>query len=102
VLSYQFEVSGSPDLAVGRGTPGTGTLFINEEQVGFTKLPYTVPFLVSIDEGLTCGMDTGSPVADSYQAPFPFTGTLHRVAIDVSGERIQDHEAEIRAALARQ
>jgi len=102
VLSYQFEPSGTPDLTVGKGAPGTGTLFINEEPVGSTELPYTVPFLVSIDEGLTCGIDTGSPVADLYQAPFPFTGTLHRVAIDVSGERVQDHETEIRAALARQ
>jgi arylsulfatase len=102
VLSYQFEPSAPPDLANGKGAPGTGTLFINDKPVGSMELPYTMPITISIDEGLNCGKDTGSPVADTYQAPFPFTGTLHRVAIDVSGERIQDHEAEIRLALARQ
>jgi arylsulfatase A-like enzyme len=102
VLSYQFEVTGPPDLRVGRGTPGKGTLFINEEPVGSIKLPYTMPITISIDEGLTCGQDTGSPTSDLYVAPFAFNGTLHRVIIDVTGERIQDHEAEIRIALARQ
>ena len=28
------------------------------------------------------GYDHGSPVSDRYRAPFPFTGTLHRVDID--------------------
>jgi len=102
VLSYQFEPSAPPDLANGKGTPGTGTLFINDKPVGSIELPVTMPITISIDEGLTCGKDPGSPVADTYQAPFPFTGTLHRVAVDVTGERIQDHEAEIRLALARQ
>ncbi len=102
LLSYQFEVTGPPDLANGKGTPGTGTLFINEKPVGSMKLPCTMPITISIDERLTCGKDSGSPVADIYEAPFLFTGTLQRVAVDVSGERIQDHEAEIRLALARQ
>ncbi len=77
-------------------------MFINEKPVGSMKLPYTMPITISIDERLTCGKDPGSPVADTYEAPFPFTGTLQRVVVDVSGERIQDHEAEIRLALARQ
>jgi arylsulfatase len=102
VLSYQFEVTGPPDLRVGKGTPGTGTLFINEQPVGSMELPYTMPITISIDEGLTCGQDTGSPASDLYTAPFPFTGKLHRVVVDVTGERLQDHEAEIRIALARQ
>jgi hypothetical protein len=34
--------------------------------------------------------------------PYAFSGTIHRVVYDVSGERIVDHEAEIRRALARQ
>ena len=102
MLSYQFELTGPPDLRVGRGTPGRGTLFINEAPVGSMELPYTMPITISIDEGLTCGQDTGSPTSDLYVAPFAFTGDLHRVMVDVTGERIQDHEAEIRIALARQ
>jgi hypothetical protein len=33
---------------------------------------------------------------------FTFTGTLHSVALDVSGELIRDPEAELRLHLARQ
>jgi hypothetical protein len=33
---------------------------------------------------------------------FPFTGTIHTVTIDVSGELVHDTEAEMRVAMARQ
>jgi len=102
VLSYEFEVAGPPDIPNGKGTAGVGKLYINEKQVGQMELPYTMPITISIDEGLSCGEDPGSPTTPLYQPPFAFTGTLHRVAVDVSGERIEDHEAEIRLALARQ
>ena len=37
-----------------------------------------------------------------YQAPFPFSGTLHTVTVDLSGDLISDSEAEMRVAMARQ
>ena len=37
-----------------------------------------------------------------YRSPFRFTGTLHRVTVDVSGELIIDSEAEMRMAMSRQ
>jgi hypothetical protein len=52
--------------------------------------------------GLTCGANPGSAIVGDYQAPFPFTGTLHTVTIDLSGELITDTESEIRMAMARQ
>ena len=39
---------------------------------------------------------------DDYAAPFEFTGTIHRVTIDVSGDLIVDTDAEMKAILARQ
>jgi arylsulfatase len=51
---------------------------------------------------LSCGHDPGSPVSDDYVAPFAFSGTLHTVTIDLSGELITDPEAELRMHLARQ
>ena len=51
---------------------------------------------------LTCGANPGSPVSDDYPSPFRFTGTLHTVTVDVSGELIDDAEAELRAHMARQ
>jgi arylsulfatase len=41
-------------------------------------------------------------VVPDYRAPFRFTGTLHSVTVDVSGDLITDTESEIRTALARQ
>ena len=46
--------------------------------------------------------DPGPPATDKYVAPFPFTGTIHKVTIDVSGELIVDTDAEMRAVMARQ
>jgi arylsulfatase len=41
-------------------------------------------------------------VTTAYQTPFPFTGKLEQVVVDVSGEVIVDKEAEMRAIMARQ
>ena len=41
-------------------------------------------------------------LTDEYEPPFAFTGTIEKVVYDISGERVVDHEAEIRIALARQ
>ncbi len=51
---------------------------------------------------MAVGADAGAPVTDEYEPPFEFTGTLHKVVIDVSGELIRDTEAEMRAIMARQ
>ena len=36
------------------------------------------------------------------QAPFPFTGALRTVTVDLSGDLITDTESEMRMAMARQ
>ena len=51
---------------------------------------------------LTCGANPGSAVTDDYSSPFKFTGTIHSVTVDVSGELIADTEAELRMHMARQ
>jgi arylsulfatase len=35
-------------------------------------------------------------------SPFKFTGAIHSVTVDVSGELIRDDEAELRVHMARQ
>jgi arylsulfatase len=51
---------------------------------------------------MSCGRDSASAVSDRYVAPFPFTGELHSVVVDVSGELITDPVAELRTVMARQ
>ena len=37
-----------------------------------------------------------------YKAPFPFTGTVKKALVDVTGEPIEDMAAKMRMYLARQ
>jgi hypothetical protein len=39
-------------------------------------------------------------VTRRYRPPFRFTGTLHRVVVDVEPAQPIDHDAEARAALS--
>ncbi len=93
-LRYEFEPTGKPDIANGKGTPGTGRLFINDKLVGQTELPFTVPLLLGLGGGLTVGRNRGSPVSQLYGPPFPFAGTIFKVTADISGSTLQDSEEE--------
>jgi arylsulfatase len=101
-LAYQFQVTGKPDIAHGKGTPGRGQLFIDGKQVGQADIPITSPLALGLSSGLVCGENPGSPVTPDYESPFKFTGTIYGVTVDVSGEHLRDPEAEHRAIMARQ
>ncbi len=82
---------------------GVGALYINGNKVGERELPRTIPFRISLaGEGLCCGWDSGLPVTHEYEAPFTFTGTIHEVVVDVTGEPFRDPAAEQRIAMAEQ
>lgn len=83
-LRFEFERTGPPNFADGRGVPGIGRLFINNQQVGEMEIPVTVPISFALSgEGLCCGWDSLSPAVSAYQGAFPFTGTIRRVTIDL-------------------
>ena len=53
--------------------------------------------------GLTAGWSPDlSPADEDYRGRFAFTGTLHRVEIDVQGTPVVDPEIEAQEAIARQ
>ena len=79
----------------------TNGTYINDELVGNTEFPTTVPILFGI-EGLSCGYDFGEAVSHEYHAPFTFTGTLHQVTVDLGGELIVDDESTVRRLIAQQ
>jgi arylsulfatase A-like enzyme len=100
-LRFEFEPTGPPDPAQGKGAPGRMQLYVDGTLVGNAEAAITTPFMFN-PGSLTCGANPGSPVTPDYEGPFAFTGTLHSVTLDVSGELIHDHEAELRVHLARQ
>jgi arylsulfatase A-like enzyme len=101
-LRYEFEVTGKPDFANGKGTPGCGQLYIDKQLVGQTEFPHTTPFSLGLTGGITVGADPGAPVAPFYETPFKFTGKIYSVTFDVSGDLIADSESEMRIIMARQ
>jgi len=100
-LRYEFEPTGKPDPRNGRGAPGRAQLYIDGELVGNTEFPTTVPILFGI-EGLSCGYDFGEAVSHAYHPPFTFTGKIHQVTMDLSGELIVDEESKLRQLMAQQ
>jgi arylsulfatase len=100
-LRFEFEPTGPPDMPHGKGAPGRLQLYVDGELVANAEAPVTTPF--AFNPGvLTCGANPGSPVTPDYPSPFKFTGTIHKVTVDVSGDLIDDPEAELRAHMARQ
>ncbi len=41
-------------------------------------------------------------MTSDYDGPFPFTGTIHRVVVEVDGPPYRDPEGEAAAAVATQ
>lgn len=100
-LRFEFEPTGEPDMAHGKGTPGRLQLYVDGSLAAETEASETTPFMLNPGV-LTCGANPGSPVTPEYRSPYRFTGTLNSVTVDVSGELITDSESEMRAAMARQ
>ena len=100
-LRYEFEPTGDPDIANGKGVPGRGQLYIDGELVANTEYPHTTPLFFEL-EGLSCGFDFGAPASETYEPPFPFTGTIRQVSVDLAGELIADDDAPLRMLMAQQ
>jgi arylsulfatase len=101
-VRYEFEPTGQPDFAVGKGSPGRGQLYVNGELVASEEFEFTVPNLFGII-GVSCGLDgTDSVSPDDYASPFGFTGSISNVTIDVSGEVIVDEESELQRLMTQQ
>lgn len=90
-LSYEFRPSGPPDLDHGRGTPGSGTLYIDGSPAGTLDLPVTVPIIFELGGGVEIGRNLGSPVSDLYEPPFSFTGTIRKVTVTVASGAADVH-----------
>ncbi len=101
-LGMEFEPTGAPDIRNGRGTPGRVRLFVDGVEVGQGELPVTTPLRLAQGGAMLVGADSGSTVTPDYPSPFRFTHRIHRVIVDVSGEHVEDYQAQMKIALAKQ
>lgn len=102
IFSFQFDPTGSVDLAHGKGTPANIKLFVDGQQVGEGDLLVTIPLSLGLTAGVAVGLDPGSPTMPDYQPPFKFTGQVNKALVDVTGEPVENYEAQMRMYLARQ
>ncbi|MCZ7670831.1 MAG: hypothetical protein M5U34_28610 [Chloroflexi bacterium] len=47
-LRFEFEVTGPPDIANGKGTPGRAQLYIDDKLVGQADFPHTTPLSLGV------------------------------------------------------
>lgn len=66
------------------GAGGTSRLSVDGKPVGEAKVPHTMPFIYSSDEGVDIGTDNETPVTEEYkERDNRFTGKIHKVTVEL-------------------
>jgi len=79
------------DGRLGKG--GTGRLYINDKKVGEGRVERTNYARIAVEETFDTGRDAGLPVGPDYESPFPFTGTIKKVVVDIAPAKLTAREA---------
>ena len=109
-LGRHYRATGELDLSDGthevgvaferEGRSGRLVLTVDGRQIGSTMVGTIVRTPGST--GIDVGRNGLSPVVDDYEPPFAFTGQLEKIVVDVSGELLEDKDAQMRAVMAHQ
>jgi hypothetical protein len=77
-------------------------LSVDGRQLATQRIPHSIPLLMAIDETFDIGIDTRSPVDDSYKLPFRFTGTIARLTCKLGRDQMTAAQSgPMHEALAR-
>jgi arylsulfatase A-like enzyme len=88
-------------LRRGDGRAGRMAVEIDGRPMGEASLGLYMRMISSV--GTSIGFDHGSAVSPRYRAPFPYTGTLHEVVVQLSpGRSAGADDAAARAGMSRQ
>jgi arylsulfatase len=82
-IVFEFKYDGP-----GLGKGGTGVLTVDGKVLSRQKMEHTIPFLMALDESLDIGIDTRTPVDESYKLPFKFGGTINKVTYNIKPEQL--------------
>ncbi len=72
---------------------GVAALYYNDRKVGEGPISRLVPIVYGTSEGLTAGRDPSTPVTESYQSPYAFTGKLKKVVMQLKDNSQTDGKA---------
>ena len=96
-IVFDFKYDG-PGPAKG----GTGVLTVDGKELARKTIEHTIPLLMSIDETFDIGIDTRTPVDDSYTVAVPLHRTIDKLTFKLGPEQLTAEEREtIQKALAR-
>jgi arylsulfatase len=91
-FDFKYDGLGMATLAynspsgIGRG--GTGVLKVDGKEVARREMKHSIPLIMQWDESFDIGDDTGTPVAEDYKIPFPFTGELAKLTLDIDRPKL--------------
>jgi len=96
-FDFTYDGLGPGTMAFGNytgiGQSGTGVLKVDGQPVDTQKMQHTVPFILQWDEAFDIGSDTGTSVNDAdYASPFPFTGKLVKVSLDINRPKLSPED----------
>ncbi len=91
-IVFDFKYDG-PGPAKG----GTGVLSVDGKEYSRKKIEHTIPLLMSIDETFDVGVDTRTPVDDSYSVPFEFTGTIDKLTFNLGPSQLMPKDEKAKA-----
>jgi arylsulfatase A-like enzyme len=96
-IVFDFTYDG-PGIAKG----GSGVLKVDGKVLATEKLEHTVPFILPADETFDVGVDTRTPVDDSYQLPFRFNGKIDKLTFKLGPSQLAEADQEkAKLAIAR-
>jgi arylsulfatase A-like enzyme len=96
-IAFDFKYDGP-----GLGKGGTGVLSVDGKVLSSQKLEHSIPFLMALDESFDIGMDTRTPVDESYKLPFKFTGTIDKLTYKLGPEQLTaEHREQAQHAVAK-
>jgi hypothetical protein len=85
----------------GLGKGGTAVLSVDGKELSRQTMEHTIPIIMTEVESFDVGMDTRTPVDDSYKLPFRFTGTINKLTFNLGRSQVTAEDLEvIKRALA--
>jgi arylsulfatase A-like enzyme len=77
-VTYEFVYDGGQP-----GSGGIGKLSVDGGPSAEVRIPKTIPFIFSADEGVDVGLDAETPVTEAYaEGRNGFTGRIHKVTVE--------------------
>jgi hypothetical protein len=91
-LVFDFKYDGP-----GPGKGGTGILSVDGNVLANKTIPHTMPLVVTFFETFDVGVDTRTPVDQSYELPFRFTGKIDKLTIKVGPSQLSEAQQQTAA-----